>query len=474
MPQGSSSKRVGSLPSLGGRTLGSAAIGIAFLLAALLAPARILPSEKVVRAAEGPPGSKPGPADDPYAAVALHDGGADRAPLARVEHEVAQALEASASGKDSERERVERRLALILRDRAATREGKAFACEQLARVGRSASVPALVSLLREPELAPLALRALERNPSPEAGRAIREVLGKSQGETRLAAVHATGIRRDEAAVSTLEGLLRSGDETLALAALSALIAIDPPAALLAVRARLNSDPRSAEGKRLALEAADRLRFDLPAEAFALAETASRGVEGEELQTKACSVQIRTFNATRVSKGALGGERVRVLVSTDVGGSDPDDFQSLVHLLLYADVLEIEGLVASPPGKGRLSDIVEVLRAYEADYPRLVARSAAYPPPEALERVARQGALESAPEAGHSVPTDGSRWIVERASIPDPRPLWILVWGGLSDGAQALHDRPEIASSIRIVSTGFFITVSTPAMEARWMSALMSR
>ncbi len=29
-------------------------------------------------------------------------------------------------------------------------------------------------------------------------------------------------------------------------------------------------------------------------------------------------------------------RPRVLVSTDVGGTDPDDFQSLVHFLVYAD------------------------------------------------------------------------------------------------------------------------------------------
>jgi len=30
----------------------------------------------------------------------------------------------------------------------------------------------------------------------------------------------------------------------------------------------------------------------------------------------------------------------------------DDFQSMVHLLLYADTLEIEGLVSSPYGPGR--------------------------------------------------------------------------------------------------------------------------
>ncbi len=47
-------------------------------------------------------------------------------------------------------------------------------------------------------------------------------------------------------------------------------------------------------------------------------------------------------------GALAGQQPRVIVSTDIGGSDPDDFQSMVHLLLYANVLDIEGLVSSPP------------------------------------------------------------------------------------------------------------------------------
>jgi Cellulose-binding Sde182, nucleoside hydrolase-like domain len=40
-------------------------------------------------------------------------------------------------------------------------------------------------------------------------------------------------------------------------------------------------------------------------------------------------------------------RPRVIVSTDVGGTDPDDFQSMVHFLLYADMFDVEGLVSSP-------------------------------------------------------------------------------------------------------------------------------
>src|SRR5262245_10479144 len=54
-------------------------------------------------------------------------------------------------------------------------------------------------------------------------------------------------------------------------------------------------------------------------------------------------------AAAADGGALAGNRHRVLVSTDIGGTDPDDYQSMVHLLVYADCFDIEGLVSSPFG-----------------------------------------------------------------------------------------------------------------------------
>lgn len=47
--------------------------------------------------------------------------------------------------------------------------------------------------------------------------------------------------------------------------------------------------------------------------------------------------------------AAAAPKPRVIVSTDIGGTDFDDFQSLVHLLLYADMIELEGMLASPWG-----------------------------------------------------------------------------------------------------------------------------
>ena len=146
-------------------------------------------------------------------------------------------------------------------------------------------------------------------------------------------------------------------------------------------------------------------------------------------------------------------RHRVIVSTDIGGTDPDDFQSMVHLLLYADVLKLEGLISSPYGPGRKEHILKVIERYERDFPNLKRFSNAYPTPEELRTITKQGATERADYSGVGIPTEGSRWIIECARADDPRPLYVLVWGGLEDLAQALHDAPDILPRLRVYWIG---------------------
>ena len=154
------------------------------------------------------------------------------------------------------------------------------------------------------------------------------------------------------------------------------------------------------------------------------------------------------------------EKPRLIVSTDIGGSDPDDFQSMVHFLIYADLFDIEGLISSPPGAGRKSHIEEVLNAYNTDYNNLKTYGA-YPTRAALLAVTRQGAINpGAPGSGKS--TEGSNLIIAAANKNDARPLWILVWGSLTDVAQALHDAPGIKSKIRVYAVGSWNTSQDPA------------
>ena len=161
----------------------------------------------------------------------------------------------------------------------------------------------------------------------------------------------------------------------------------------------------------------------------------------------------------VAARALGSDSVparpRVIVSTDIGGTDFDDFQSLAHLLLYADRVEIEGLIASPWGaaRNREENILRVIARYEADYPSLRQHSALYPTPGALCGLTKKGGSDSADLRGWGTATEGSDWIIRCAQRSDPRPLWLLVWGGIDDLAQALHDNPSIKAKLRVYFIG---------------------
>jgi hypothetical protein len=147
----------------------------------------------------------------------------------------------------------------------------------------------------------------------------------------------------------------------------------------------------------------------------------------------------------------------VLISTDIGGSDPDDKQSMAHALLYADRLHFVGLVSTPTRHGgRASDLLEVIAAYEKDYPNLKTWSADYPTPAYLRSIVHQGQIEPQPPEGFSAQSSpGTDAIVQAAyrAREAGRPLWVLVWGAATDLAQALHTDPRIVTVLRVYSIG---------------------
>lgn len=169
---------------------------------------------------------------------------------------------------------------------------------------------------------------------------------------------------------------------------------------------------------------------------------------------------------------------RIFISTDLGG-DPDDIQSLIHLLHYSDILRVEGIIstAGPGSTPRAELIREWIHRVDLDHLRAQGFTELMSAAEALAGV-RQGAPEAGgPRDGGA--TDGSHWLIERARAADPagldRPLWVLAWGSLTDIAQALHDAPDIAGRIRIYSIGSSNTTNDPAsrdyvfagMHDRW-------
>ena len=135
-------------------------------------------------------------------------------------------------------------------------------------------------------------------------------------------------------------------------------------------------------------------------------------------------------------------QTRMIVMSDIGGSDPDDTESLVHLLVSLDQVKLEGFISQhawvPYGEGAIKHINNMIDGYEAVLPNLKVHSAGYPSAEYLRSIVKKGQSEAAMHGvGTGKDSEGSEWIIKTIDRDDPRPVWISAWSGLSTLAQAL-------------------------------------
>jgi hypothetical protein len=141
----------------------------------------------------------------------------------------------------------------------------------------------------------------------------------------------------------------------------------------------------------------------------------------------CVIAICIFAANLSSSNAVAQDRLRVMIETDAGG-DPDDEQSLVRFLLYANEWDIEGIICTRP-KARdkenlnpertgLGIVRRLLKAYGECQANLVKHDRRYPTMDYLwQRTV----------AGYDGDT-GRKLVLAAADAPDPRPIWFCNWG----------------------------------------------
>jgi hypothetical protein len=169
------------------------------------------------------------------------------------------------------------------------------------------------------------------------------------------------------------------------------------------------------------------------------------------------------------------EKPRVVVLTDIT-NEPDDQQSLVRFLVYSNEFDVEALVATTStwlrNRVRPDRIQELVDAYGQVRDKLLRHAPGFPPVEELKAVI----AEHLPEygmagVGEGKSTSGSRLLIDVIDKPDPRPVWVTVWGGANCLAQALWDvrntrTPEqveqFVSKIRVY------TISDQDDSGRWM------
>ena len=132
--------------------------------------------------------------------------------------------------------------------------------------------------------------------------------------------------------------------------------------------------------------------------------------------------------------ARSDERLRVIIETDAGG-DPDDEQSMVRFLLYANEWDVEGIICNREkareGENRnrertgLGIVQALVKAYGACYANLVKHDRRYPAPQSLLQ-------RTLPGYGDS--DEAVRLIIAAVDRADPRPVWYCDWGTYDHGA----------------------------------------
>jgi hypothetical protein len=159
------------------------------------------------------------------------------------------------------------------------------------------------------------------------------------------------------------------------------------------------------------------------------------------------------------------ERVipRIIVTSD---AEIDDECSFVRLLLYANELDIEGIISSS-SQYHAHDhrwagddwYVKYLDAYTEIYPNLLKHDRRYPSPEYLKSITFLGNVDTEGEMKKVTP--GSEHIVRvLLDETDDRPIWLQAWGGMNTIARALktigEDHPEKMDDVAKKCRFFFI------------------
>ena len=154
---------------------------------------------------------------------------------------------------------------------------------------------------------------------------------------------------------------------------------------------------------------------------------------------------------------------RLVVCTDIAPADvePDDMESMVRLMAYADCFEIEAIITSvgwncdPYPVEWAQYLQRVIEAYRKDVPNLMRRSGQgeflplekengqqklgyWPSADYIKSRALMGSIHGGIKViGEGNDSPGSEKLIRLADENDPRPIYVAAWGGANTLAQAI-------------------------------------
>ena len=173
--------------------------------------------------------------------------------------------------------------------------------------------------------------------------------------------------------------------------------------------------------------------------------------------------------------AWGTLKPRLVVCTDIAPADvePDDMESMVRLMAYADCFEIEALITSvgwncdPYPREWADYLFRVIEAYRKDVPNLMKRSGQqgflvdpemngpqeigyWPSADYLKSRAVMGSERGGIKViGEGNDSPGSELLIRLADEDDPRPIYVAAWGGANTLAQAIWRVKQTRTAVEV-------------------------
>jgi len=151
------------------------------------------------------------------------------------------------------------------------------------------------------------------------------------------------------------------------------------------------------------------------------------------------------------------QKPSLIVTTDIG-QDPDDQQSFVRLLHYANEFDFKGFIANSdsnydkePPTLRDDILHRLIEKYGLIEDRLRWHAPDYPTAKHLHSLVKKGSDKNGRKEpvesyiGKGLDTEGSDWIIETVRQSEG-PVYVSVWGGACDLAQALWKVRETSSA----------------------------
>lgn len=183
-----------------------------------------------------------------------------------------------------------------------------------------------------------------------------------------------------------------------------------------------------------------------------------------MSTLIISAIVAALPASAFAEEAAGeapDTRPRTLITTDL---ECDDIDSMLHLLLYSNDIDIAGIIVSASthhwtgdGEHKMEEVIDSFQKngdlmdwrpmelnwlydlyaneYAEAYPNLVSNDPAYPSPEDLAAITKIGNVEF--EGDYRFDTEGSDFVKQILLDDDERPLYMEAWGGANSIARAL-------------------------------------